>query len=126
MKKLTLIASSLALAGIVAMPFAAFAKDGLGGLNGDLHVNGDVNTSLATTTVNVHGDGQGNVTFSIANAKQRADEEITRRIDDLNKLSARISAMAKLSASEKTSLQANISTQISALNTLKAKVDADT
>lgn len=61
----------------------------------------------------------------IANAQGRADQEITRRLDALNTLEARINAMTRLSSSTQSSLAATIQAQITALTTLKAKIAAD-
>ncbi len=59
------------------------------------------------------------------NLKSRADTEITRRISSLNNLITRINQFKKLSADQKTSLTAQVQAQITSLNTLKTKIDAD-
>ncbi|OGH07697.1 MAG: hypothetical protein A2171_00605 [Candidatus Levybacteria bacterium RBG_13_35_9] len=60
------------------------------------------------------------------NLKERANKEIDRRIAALNKLLTRLGQMKKLSAEQISSLQAQIQTDINGLNTLKAKINADT
>jgi len=61
----------------------------------------------------------------IANAQQRADQEITRRISALDALSTRVNAMVKLSASDKTSLSTTIQSQITLMNQLQTQIAAD-
>ncbi len=55
----------------------------------------------------------------------RADNEITRRMNALNALSARVNAMVRLSATDKSNLSTSIASQITAMNTLQAQVAAD-
>ena len=62
----------------------------------------------------------------ITKAVDRASQEITRRIDALNKLSTRVNGMAKLSSSDKANLTSEIQSQIAAMNTLQAQISADT
>jgi hypothetical protein len=61
----------------------------------------------------------------ITTAKDRADQEITRRINALTDLNAKIQASVKLTADEKSNFSNNTNTQISTLNDLKTKIDAD-
>ncbi len=56
---------------------------------------------------------------------KRADELINNRINSLNRLIARIQNDKRLTDSQKASLISDIQTNISGLNTLKAKIDAD-
>jgi hypothetical protein len=58
--------------------------------------------------------------------KQRAQTEISRRLEFLNQLIAKINDIKKLSSAEKTSLQSQIQTQIDGLNALRVKINADT
>lgn len=62
----------------------------------------------------------------IANLKQRAQTEITRRINFLNDLITKLAVIKKLSDSDKASLQNQIQTQIDGLNTLQTKINSDT
>ncbi|MEN9560735.1 MAG: hypothetical protein RIQ56_8 [Candidatus Parcubacteria bacterium] len=59
-------------------------------------------------------------------AKARALEEIDRRVKKLGELSTRIGEMKKLTDADKTALQATITSQISALNALRTKIEAET
>ncbi len=63
---------------------------------------------------------------NLDNLKKRADKMIDNRIDALNKVLQRIQNDKRLSADEKSSLSAEIQTNISGLTSLKAKIDADT
>lgn len=59
------------------------------------------------------------------NIVNRADQEITRRIGALNKLSERISNMVKLNNDEQQGLSATIQAQIQAMNSLQSQVQGD-
>jgi hypothetical protein len=63
---------------------------------------------------------------SLSTLISKGDSAIATRIAALTDLSTRIGEMKNVSASEKTSLQANISTEIGNLTGLKATVDAAT
>lgn len=63
---------------------------------------------------------------NLANLKQRADKAIDNRVNELNRLSTRVQNNSRLSTDEKSSISGNISTNITGLATLKAKIDADT
>lgn len=56
----------------------------------------------------------------------KGDQEIVRRLTTLSKLTAKINATTKLSASDKATLSAEVSSTTSGLTSLKAKLDADT
>lgn len=62
----------------------------------------------------------------IQNLKQRADAEITRRVTSLTELITKINGLKKLSQTNKTDLINKVQTEITGLNTLKTKIDADT
>jgi DNA repair exonuclease SbcCD ATPase subunit len=81
-------------------------------------------TAPANTKI-VKGAGK-NDTAKIADFIKKADQEIARRVTSLNALSARIQAMKKVSDTQKSNLASTIQSQISILNTLKTKIDADT
>ena len=81
-----------------------------------------VNTPAASATVGGKITAKAKI---LATAQTRADQEITRRINALNALSARVNAMAKVSESDKASLQGTIQTEITAMNNLQAQIEAD-
>lgn len=115
--KFLISASAVLLGAATLLPMAASAAI----LDVNTHASVDASTSVGSLNVNAHAS-----TTVETRAKARADQEITRRISSLTALSTRIGEMKKLTSSEVTALQASITTQISALNTLKAKIDADT
>jgi hypothetical protein len=101
MKKITSVLFSLVL---VSAPSAAFAA-GVGA------------TAAVSTNLQVSVGGT---------AKLRADQEIDRRTSSLGQLMTRISGATHLSADEKANLNQNLTTVLSSLGALKAKIDADT
>jgi hypothetical protein len=86
-------------------------------------------TATAGATVNTSAGG---VTVSaamqarITKGKDHADQEIDRRVGVLNDLNTRVQGMVKVSADVKASIANKVSTEVSNLTTLKAKIDADT
>ncbi len=61
----------------------------------------------------------------ISKAHDRADQEITRRVNALNALNTRVNAMVRLSAEEKGSLSSTIQSQITFMNNLQAQIATD-
>jgi hypothetical protein len=87
--------------------------------------------SAKVTTPYVKVDGNANVNASSEKAKlqkiiSRGDQEIARRLDSLSKLVSKINAATKLTDADKATLTAEVNATISGLNTLKAKLDAET
>ena len=109
----TLLAASLALGGASI----AFAQT-------DTTVAGSA--SATVTAGGVNAGVSANVQARITTAKSRADQEIKRRTDMLTQLNAKVQAMAHVSDSEKSSISSMVSTELSDLSTLQAKIDADT
>jgi hypothetical protein len=66
---------------------------------------------------------QANISVDLRN---RAREEITRRVNFLNELITKLNSIKKISSAEKTDLQSQIQTQIDGLNTLQTKINSDT
>jgi hypothetical protein len=119
MKK-SLSIASFAVGTIMAVaPFAALAQTTVTGSTGV-----DVNPIPLTSGTSVSGTVKGSA--SISTVMARGDAEITRRLTNLTSLSTRVGQVKNISASEKTSLQGSISTEISNLTALKATIDADT
>jgi|SRR5665213_987139 len=79
-----------------------------------------VNVSVGSTSVSA------NLQTRITTGKNRADQEIARRNTILTDLNTKVQAMVKVSANEKSTISAEVQTEISNLTTLKAKIDADT
>jgi hypothetical protein len=85
-----------------------------------------VNDSNANASTTVTKGTAKTDAAKIADFIKRADQEIARRIAALNALSTRIASMVKTTDAQKSNLNATIQSQISTLNTLKTKIDADT
>src|SRR3989344_1424964 len=81
-----------------------------------------VNAGGANANANVDAALQARIT----KAKDRANQEIQRRTDMLNELNTRVQAMVHVSADEKMAVSTLVTTQISALADLKAKIDGET
>jgi len=62
----------------------------------------------------------------LSNIIARGDQEIIRRLAQLNKLSSLITASKHLTAGDKTTLSAEVTAEISGLTALKTKLDAET
>ncbi len=77
-------------------------------------------TSTATSTTSVNNAAK------MARAIAQGDKEIDRRVAALNSFSTRIDAMTKISDAEKTVLKNEVQVQVTALTSLRAKIDADT
>lgn len=123
MKKNNLIAIApfAAAAAIVAgMAFPAFAQTAVG-----LGVNASASASVAGVGVGLNASASTTLSARIANITTRANEEITRRVNALNALSARVNEMERVSAEDKSNLTAGIQSQIAAMNNLQAKIGAD-
>lgn len=100
----------------------------------------DVTTGLnaeVNTTVSAPGTGSAGASANAAvhanaaakiqsNVTMRADQELDRRVTNLNTLSTRVSGINNLSDSDKTTIETALSGQVSALTSLKTKIDADT
>lgn len=110
------VGSTAALVLLSATP--AFAQEGTPrpGLRGG-----------ASTTVQARMEKKdAAVEARIAKAKERAHEEIIRRIKAMQDLSTRIQGMARVSDASKASIANTLQTQISNLTALDAKIAADT
>lgn len=115
-KVISVLATAMLVASAVSLPAFAETSAGIG-------VN--ANISASANDGGIHADIGAKVKSAVQVGVQRADQEITRRINALNALSARVNDMVKLSASEKASISSEIQAQITALNTLQAQIAAD-
>lgn len=118
---IVLLGSSLAL--------PVFAQTvGLGiGANASATVTTGSGTTTVGTGVGVNAGARisARIAAEIQNGQNRADQEITRRINALNALGTRVDAMVRLSDTEKGNLSSTIQSQISLMNTLQAQIAAD-
>jgi len=135
--KTTTIAAGILLAFGAALP--VFALDV--SVDGTADINGGSAGASAGASVKAHGrtglsaqaDGattgahaSANLATRIEKAKDRAKEEIARRVAALGDLGDKVGGMAKVTADVKTSISGTVQTQVSALSALQAKIEADT
>ena len=104
---------ALVLGGVLLVPTLALAVEANVGVNTTAQV-----TTPAAVQVKVDAKMQA--------AKDKATKEIDRRIKALNDLNIRVEAMQRVTESFKQTLSTNVQNQVSGLNQLKAKIDADT
>lgn len=81
-----------------------------------------VNSASALSPVN----SQNTEETRMSRMKSKANQEIDRRVNALNKLIVKINEMKKISEGDKATLVATLSTNITNLTALKAKIAADT
>lgn len=117
MNKYSLIPTAAAVA-IIATASPALALGANLGASAQIGVGANSAETHAGVSAQVMGDRE-------AKAKVRGDNEIDRRITILTDLDAKVADMAKVSAAGKASIDAMVKSQISALTSLKASVDAD-
>ncbi len=85
-----------------------------------------------TTSATISGSVKSSVKMSSKSKMNQStlvttsDKKIDQRIKDLTDLATRISEMKNVSTVEQASLSASVQTEITNLNTLKAKIGADT
>lgn len=82
-------------------------------------------TASASVSASTSASG-ANAAARLQKAITAANGDIAARITALNNLNARVQAMAKESAAEKASIASNVQTNISGLQSLQAKINADT
>jgi hypothetical protein len=129
MKKIVYILTVLGLLSTAVVP--AFAKNGL-----VVHPVMVRNATQSAGEMKMTGDAspsglQGGVKNKLSTDKaqhlqQKANKELTRRIESLQQLTDKINGAKKLSAAEKTTLTQNVQTEITNLTTLQTKIQGDT
>lgn len=123
MKHLTTASlASAALAASLFVPMLALAQVGAGAGAG---VEARTTAAGAKIRANITASTTAE-TARIARAKDKAAQEIDRRIEALTSLMTRIDAMNKVSDTLKANLKTNVQTQIDGFTALKAKIEADT
>jgi hypothetical protein len=121
----TTIATTMAIGLLAAMP--VFAEGINTNVTGGVNVQVNTGSTTGSTSVKVRGEVRANNQAQmITRAKERANQEIDRRIASLNKLGMHIDAMKRVSDSNKTKIKATIQAEITKMTDLKAKVAADT
>ncbi len=117
MKKLPYIfAASLGF--VVLVPIVASAQTGAANVG----VTAEVRTNASSTSVKASAAA----TVAMTKKKDRAHQELQRRIDALVAINARVQAMQQVTPSFKQSLANAIQTQTSAFQALDAKIQAGT
>ncbi len=111
--------AGMLIAGVMIVP--VFAETSTLGVTAGVGVG----ISASGTNVGLGARISAALTARINNIQTRANEEITRRINALNALSARVTAMQKISSADQASLVATIQAQITAMNTLQTQITAD-
>jgi len=108
---------------VAAMTLPAFALTS--GLGASVTAGVNATTSVGGTSAGAGVGVNASLSTKVKDITNRADQEITRRLNALNALSTRVNAMVRLSDSEKASLSSAIQAQISAMNSLQAQISAD-
>ncbi|MBY0473179.1 hypothetical protein K2Q00_02755 [Patescibacteria group bacterium] len=114
MKKL-LYTLSLLLGLATLTPALAFAQTG---------VNATASTTVKTPVVNATVSAAA--TAAMTKKKDKAHQELQRRVDALTSINARVQAMQQVTPSFKQSLANAVQTQTSAFQALDSKIQADT
>jgi hypothetical protein len=130
MKNSTTTLTKVALAGALLLPAFAFAQVS----NEVMQMAAVGATAQAQVTptsaqVNVRAKVMASSTADTtraARAKDKAAQEIDRRIAALNDLMLRVQAMNKVTDTLKTNLKSNVQLEIDGFTALKAKIEADT
>lgn len=99
-------------------PALAFAQTGAANVG----VTAEVRTTAASTSVKANAAA----TAAMTKKKDRAHQELQRRVDALTEINTRVQAMQQVTPSFKQSLANAIQTQISAFQGLDAKIQAGT
>ncbi len=112
---------SLSLLGLLAtVPVFAFAQTGV-----DLETDTNVRVNTRPAALSASTTVSARLDANAEKARERAGREIDRRIESLQKLSARIKDMARVSDTLKTTIAANTDMQVKALAELKTKIESD-
>lgn len=122
-------AGAALIASAMALPASAVTVNLGAGANASASAHATATANgLQTPRIVTNDDGtkvQLQLGASVEVIVNHADKEITRRITALEALETRVENMARLSADEQGSLSSTIQSQITALNDLKTKIDAD-
>lgn len=119
-KLLTAILSLLVIGNLVANPVLAETEEATSSTRGLMQKN---KVKLSGTPGLRKTQAQG-VIFD--KMKARTLQELTRRINALNKVLGKISGLKRLTADQKSTLTSQVNTEITALTNLKTKIEGDT
>lgn len=85
-----------------------------------------VSAQSVNVGTNVSVSSSISVTAKLSALITKANADVAARLASLNDLNAKVQAMQNVSATEKTNISNEVQTNISGLNALQAKIDADT
>lgn len=124
--KIAIVSAAAVLGGFSLIPAtaSAFSLDGSAKVTtpyAKVDANANVNAGADSTSTNA-SDEKAKLQKIIA----KGDQEIARRLASLSKLTDKINAATKLTDADKATLTAEVSATADSLNTLKAKLDAET
>lgn len=107
----------------ILVPVLAFAQTGASSSTPGIRANIKVNLQASTTPRNTSGV---KLEARLERAKEKAAQEIERRIGALTKLTERIAAMKRVSAEFKSNLSTTINTEIAELTALRDRIESST
>jgi len=114
------LASAQGIYGTAGLNTSAQVQVGTGGSN----QTGASDQTSVSANANTQIQASGSATV-ITRAKDRADQEIDRRVNALTAQMQRVDGMGRVSASDQATINANIQAQIQALASLKSKIEGD-
>ena len=124
-RMIALRVASLLLGSTMLVPACAYAVEvKTPAATVDTAAGASVNANAKATAAGAAA--QVKVDAKLQLAKDKGDKEIDRRVQALGELNTRIDAMQRVTANFKQTLTTNIQNQITGLNQLKTKIDADT
>jgi hypothetical protein len=131
MKSIAKFAAALAAGTSLLVPVFVFAHDGEDHSIAQVGVNaaGSAQVTPTSAGINLRAKVTASTTADTTRAeraKDKAAQEIDRRVASLNQLLTRITAMKKVSADLKATLKQNVDNQVNGFVALKAKIEADT
>lgn len=124
MTKVVIISAAIAISGsaITTSTASALSLDGSAKVTTPyVKVDGNASAKATTNSTNASSDQE-----KLQKIISKGDQEIARRLTSLSKLTDKINGATKLTDADKATLTAEVNATISGLNTLKAKLDAET
>ena len=126
MTKAVIISAATAITGsaLITSNVSALSLDGSAKVTTPyVKVDGNANVNATTNPANTDASSEK---ARLQKIISRGDQEIARRLTSLAKLTDKINGATKLTDADKATLTAEVNATISGLNTLKAKLDAET
>lgn len=120
-----IVAVSASMAIIAAAALPALAQTVALSSSVAAGVNGSATVSGAGIKARLSAEASATLAAHITTITDRANQEITRRVNALNALSARVVTMVRLSTTDKNNLSSSIQLQVGAMNSLQSQITAD-